>query len=617
MGKVYSQNNYKSTLTSRISTTSGTVSYTVQQAPTYSRGFAWVGKASNPEIHYWTREGNTLTVSWPNRKGNISTHEIGEEIRIAHAAEVLNRLEDMMETTFSYEIIDDLVINVFGGPFTLDWAIYTADDQEIEIDDNRTTYVYLRYSDHTIQSSSISGFLTEINDTSGDEYGRLVLTVIASSGQISSVTENRARDFINYNSLSQGTNTVTPELLLSYIDTLTADTIDVWAMMAIHNPGDPTDKQVSIEDIFTHAQAEGYIAPGFVGATHTQASAASTWTITHNLNTEDVLLFFLDSSTPANLIEPDTIDRYTNYVTVTWAGNSVAGKCVVGAPSGTNVAQTGTVLEMTLWEDVWVGKMVRRGVTGREYGRSASYAPSSIPTTYDTLYTGKTLHQTFKALRWEDIIGWFLRAKKENIGDTTGYTVELFATTTQVISWNTYNVPTGSALATATVAHGSLSTSSVWVAFTFASPYTPTAGNFYCLKITASWANTVHVYYGTDGNDYNTNAFQNTGVLTPFSTNDYLFKAIFDTLASESTSQLYLASAFEDETGVIVGATKIAGSQGGTGKVYTHIADSLSGLDTSKERYYLSDIAWEIDYTPGTNTIEAGIPVNSTTLIIR
>ena len=118
--------------------------------------------------------------------------------------------------------------------------------------------------------------------------------------------------------------------------------------MAIHNPGDPTDKQVSIEDIFTHAQEEGYIAPGFVGATHTQTSAASTWTITHNLNTENVLLFFLDRSTPANLIEPDTIDRYANYVTVTWAGNSVAGKCVVGAPSGTNVAQTGTVLEMTL-----------------------------------------------------------------------------------------------------------------------------------------------------------------------------------------------------------------------------------------------------------------------------
>ena len=118
--------------------------------------------------------------------------------------------------------------------------------------------------------------------------------------------------------------------------------------MAIHNPGDPTDKQVSIEDIFTHAQAEGYIVPGFVGATHIQTSAASTWTITHNLNTEDVFLFFLDSSTPANRIEPDTIDPYANYVTVTWAGNNVAGKCVVGAPSGANVAQTGTVLEMTL-----------------------------------------------------------------------------------------------------------------------------------------------------------------------------------------------------------------------------------------------------------------------------
>jgi len=49
--------------------------------------------------------------------------------------------------------------------------------------------------------------------------------------------------------------------------------------------------------------------------------------------------------------------------------------------------------------------MVRRGVTGREYGRSASYAPASIPTTYDTLYTGKTLYQTFKALRSEDFTG--------------------------------------------------------------------------------------------------------------------------------------------------------------------------------------------------------------------
>ena len=74
MGKVYSQNNYKSTLTSRISTTSGTVSYTVQQAPTYSRGFAWVGKASNPEIHYWTREGNTLTVAGPESQANCTNN---------------------------------------------------------------------------------------------------------------------------------------------------------------------------------------------------------------------------------------------------------------------------------------------------------------------------------------------------------------------------------------------------------------------------------------------------------------------------------------------------------------------------------------------------------------
>jgi hypothetical protein len=69
------------------------------------------------------------------------------------------------------------------------------------------------------------------------------------------------------------------------------------------------------------------------------------------------------------------------------------------------------------------------------------------------------------------------------------------------------------------------------------------------------------VYYGDDGNDYNTNAFQYVSALTPFSTNDYLYKVAFDTLASESTSQLYLTSAFEEETGIIVGFTKIAGSQ--------------------------------------------------------
>lgn len=92
-------------------------------------------------------------------------------MRIAHAAEVLNRLEDMMETTFSYEIIDDLVINVFGGPYILRGLLYTATDTEITLVDNQTTYIYLRYLDNVLTSSYVSGILANITDYSHEEYG--------------------------------------------------------------------------------------------------------------------------------------------------------------------------------------------------------------------------------------------------------------------------------------------------------------------------------------------------------------------------------------------------------------------------------------------------------------
>lgn len=128
--------------------------------------------------------------------------------------------------------------------------------------------------------------------------------------------------------------------------------------MAIHNPLDAVDKEVTIEDIFTHAQAEGYIAPGFVGAVHSQVSPASTWTVTHNLNSTSVIPIFYDDNTPANIIEPDTLDFFANYITVTWAGNSVAGVCVVGAPSGTSVAAPDT-LELTAGETLQPGAYVR------------------------------------------------------------------------------------------------------------------------------------------------------------------------------------------------------------------------------------------------------------------
>lgn len=67
---------------------------------------------------------------------------------------------------------------------------------------------------------------------------------------------------MNYNDINLGgVNVNTPTLTNSYIDTLTPDTIDVGATMPIFNSADTVDKQVTIEDIFIHAQDQGYIEP--------------------------------------------------------------------------------------------------------------------------------------------------------------------------------------------------------------------------------------------------------------------------------------------------------------------------------------------------------------------
>lgn len=224
--KVYTQDNYSTRLTTPILTSSGTVSFTVQSAPLYSRGFIWIGNASNPEIAYFTRSGNTLTIAGPERKGNVSTHAAGVEVRIANAASILNRIERMMQTTFSYEITGNLTLNVFGGPYTLKGTAYDYEDTVFTMEDNRTTYIYLRFIDNTVTSSFQDGILDDINDNEHVEYGRLLLTVSTAAGAIVSVDEYRPRDFVDANSLSEGTNTVTPELALSYISTLDTDTID-------------------------------------------------------------------------------------------------------------------------------------------------------------------------------------------------------------------------------------------------------------------------------------------------------------------------------------------------------------------------------------------------------
>lgn len=253
--------------------------------------------------------------------------------------------------------------------------------------------------------------------------------------------------------------------------------------MAIHNTSDSVDKKVTIQDIFTHAQASGYINPGFIGYSHTQASAASTWTVAHNLNSSNIVFQCFDNSSPAETLIPDTVTRNLNSLVLTFAGHTYAGTCVVGTPYGTATANNQPSIDFIAGEDIGTAKMVRMGITGRESGIQASYIPSPVTSTFDTVSSTKTLYQTFKAQR-ATAIAVQLYAKKTAAPDTTSMTVEIYATTTQTISSQIYNVPTGSALGTSTIASGSLSTAAAYVTATLTVPITTlTPGNYYAIKI--------------------------------------------------------------------------------------------------------------------------------------
>lgn len=71
------------------------------------------------------------------------------------------------------------------------------------------------------------------------------------------------------------------------------------------------------------------------------------------------------------------------------------------------------------------------GISGREAGMNNSYAPVA-PTTFDTVYTGKYLVQTFKALK-TSLTKIQLFVAKTAAPDTTDVIVEIFATTTAII----------------------------------------------------------------------------------------------------------------------------------------------------------------------------------------
>ena len=102
--QIQTQNNYSTSLTTAITTTSGDITFQVAVPPVYPRGFMVIG-SSNPEIvYYHAVSGNTISVAGPNRR-NSQIHAIGDPVQINDVAEMFNLYADLTSTTFYPEIV--------------------------------------------------------------------------------------------------------------------------------------------------------------------------------------------------------------------------------------------------------------------------------------------------------------------------------------------------------------------------------------------------------------------------------------------------------------------------------------------------------------------------------
>lgn len=611
MTKVYTQDNYETELSTPVLSSSWDIVISVAVAPTYSRGFCFIWPASAPEVAYfhnviWT----TLYIAGPNRQ-NATTHIAWDPVTIRNCAAIINRLEDNSITTHTPEITGMLSLKVLWGEYNVSGTMYTDEDQSFSVLDNTITYFYLRFSDKSVQKWYVRSYIT---DNTNAEYGQILFTVYTASGRITSIVGTVPKVYVDYNDITHGgTETEIPTLTNSYINTLDPDVIEVWAKIAFFNTWDEVDKQGDIQSLFEHAQAQGYIEPGFVGFTHEQSVSSDEWTITHNLNSESVSVFVLDSTD--EILIPDTITRNLNSVVLWFAGHAYAGLAIIGTPSWAQAANTQPSIDFVAWENLLTGKMVRKGISGRDNGINASYIPSPDTTTFDTVSSSKTLYQTFKAQR-DTATKVQLYIKKWAAPDTTSLTIELLATTPQTIEWEEYNVPTWAALATGTIASWDISTTPGYEVCEFSVAYESLVpGDFYALKITATGGESVYVWYGQDGLPYETNWFQFVSSLTPIVW-DFAYKIQHQDIEAEVPARVYLASAFEEATSKIIWATKEPASALATVRVETHTASSFTGLSDGED-YFLSDIAGEISLDEWTISTPAGRTYSTTSLIIR
>lgn len=183
--------------------------------------------------------------------------------------------------------------------------------------------------------------------------------------------------------------------------------------------------------------------------------------------------------------------------------------------------------------------------------------------------------------------------------------------------------PSGSDLATGTIAAASLTTSLAEYAVSLSSPYTTAASTTYWIVVRRSGALSDVNYYSLGKNSANTSTYAN-GLIKVFDAGgstwsgaglsyDYQVKLTTTTVAG----RVYRTSAatvglFE----TFIGFAQSSTAQGAAAIVFIMgEVPSLSGLNAGSQ-YYLSNTKGAIANTPGSNTRKVGIATSSSTLLI-
>lgn len=189
------QNQFTTTITSAITSASGTIEFTLANAPLYPYGFITL---SNTEIGFYEFvSGTTIRIAGKNRF-NGSTHEIGDNAQIRDVAQMFNLYSEMVATSLFVFAVGDLTVRTLGGPTYVNGTLYDLADTDTVLPDNATRYLWFRISDRSVQLATSVGAFT-------DRTGVLLATITTLNGTITNIVPNNAKLTLDIPTL-QGTN---------------------------------------------------------------------------------------------------------------------------------------------------------------------------------------------------------------------------------------------------------------------------------------------------------------------------------------------------------------------------------------------------------------------------